>query len=164
MEGEFQEFDEALGGDALGRMAHLVGRRRRMRNEVMCSPCRSPFYGKVVSREGCGDHTFLVSVSGMDKLFPTEPLSAKLYAATTMPTRFRVSDTFAEVSKVGVPEVDVIVGTDYLPGSVTFLRFYKLITGRDFVGLDEPIEERDAGLPVFRYNRGYKGTQERSDA
>lgn len=155
MDGEFQEFDESLGSDALGRMAHLISQGHRIRNEIMCSPCGSPFYGKIVSKYGGGSLIFLLSISGVSKLFPMEPLSAKLYAATTVPVRFKTSDLFAKVSKIKSPYVDILIANDYLPGSAVFLKFYKLASGVDFVGLDDPIE-RDQILPVFRYNRGYK--------
>ena len=154
MEGESQQFDESLGNDALGRMAHLVTAGQPIRNEVMTSPCRSPFYGKVVKRKGGESSTFLLSVAGADKMFGKEPLSARLYAATTVPVSFHVSDLFAEASGVKAENVRVLIATGYLPGSVPFMRFYRVFSGRDFVALDDPCENDK--IPVFRYDRGYK--------
>ncbi len=164
MEGEFQGFDESLGSDALGRMARLVAYWPSGRNDIMTSSCPSTFYGKVVSRQGRGDLSFLLSVVAVYKLFPCEPLSAKLYAATTVLVRFRTTEVFVEASGVKSPEVDVLIANDYLPGSVVFMRFYKLVSGKDFVAVDEPVVSRDFKLPVFRYNRGYRSGEVQKDA
>jgi hypothetical protein len=97
----------------------------------------------------------MVTVDAAKKLFPLEPLSAKLFAATTVPVRFKMSPEAKSVVGVPMAELDVLIANDYLPGSVVFMRFYMLASGLSWVWLRES-SEKDARLPIFRYNRGYK--------
>ena len=154
MEGEGQDFDENLDGDALGRMAHIIAAGFPSINEVMKSPCESPFYGKVLTADGA--YSFLLDCEHVDKYFPHEPLSAKLYAATTALVRFKNTEQFIRDSGCESQFVDIILASDFLPGSVAFMQFYRLVSGRWFVGIRDLREFNGQSLPCFRYNRGYR--------
>jgi len=155
MDGPSQEFDEKLGNDGLGKMANLVATGREVLNQVMSCSFRCPFYGQVVCHVPRRNSTFMLSLSGFEHMFSSAPLSARLYAATTVPVRFETTHMFSEESGVGAKEVDIIIANDYLPGSVVFMRFYKVMTGKDYVVLRDFDERMDSKIPVFRYNKGY---------
>lgn len=153
-EGEFEDFDPSLidYGDAFGRMAKHVSSGFPAINEVMRCHCASGFYNKVLVREGVS--TFLLDCHKADRYFPAEPLSAKLYAATTVPVRFRNTSSFAEESGWVGEFVNVIMASDFLPGSSAFINFYHLMSKRFFVGVAEKFRGRN--MLRFRYNRMYK--------
>ena len=155
-DGEFQDFDENLKGDAFGRMAHIVATGQPVLNEVMKSPCESPFYGKVIMKEGAS--SFLLDCNKVDKYFPCEPLSSKLYAATTTFVRFQNTEQFSEDSGCEDEFVDIVLASDFLPGSVSFTQFYRVVSGRWFVGIRDLSDFVGLKIPLFRYNRGYRSS------
>lgn len=154
MPGDFVEFDSKLEGDGLGRMAHLVGHGTPVLNDMMRCPGISPFYGKVLTAFD-GSH-FIVRSDSVQRYFPHEPISAKMYAATSVPVEVKNTDQFREKTGCMTDKVAIVVTSDYIPNLPVFMNFYKVITGRDFVGVMNP-ENCPKNVPVFRYNRGYRG-------
>ncbi len=154
MADESVEMDEKLPGDAFGRMAHIVAHGGIAINEVMTTRGWSPFYGMML---GCGgSRCFAVNGDTVDYYFPQAPLSAKMYAATTVPVMFENTELFADASGCKDETVAVMVSSEYMPGLPTFMRFWKITSGRDMVCLIEPKSLRPSkSVPLFRYNKGY---------
>lgn len=153
-EGDFEEFDDKLNSDALGRMANLVSNGVDVVNEVMTCPCPSSFYGRLITNKVKDNTTYLVRVEEIPRFFPCEPISATLYAASTVPVSFRNTDCFSKSSGCANETVGVVMANAYIPGTVEFLRFYKLFCGRGYIATLPTIDCSSA--PLFRYNRGYR--------
>ena len=148
-------------GDALGRAAHLVsiGMPVVVRTRVM--PGRSWFHGRVLSRQFSPSSVCLVR-DDASRSFPDLPVSALTGAATTVPVMATPSDEFRK--KTGWEEgmIPVMVTSEAVPGSVTFMRFCKVMAGMDFVAsTDVKKAFLTEKVPLFHYNMGYKVPRER---
>jgi len=153
IDAESVDVKENLPGDVYGRMAFLLKNGIPVVNQAMRTPCRSDFYGNIMER-GPGAKRYVVSQDDADKYFPSEPLSIKLYAATTVFVRMSGTDEFAELA--GNHEVDVLIATPFIPGIQEFMGFLRLMTGIGLVASIRPNEifpRKKIGL--FRYNKGY---------
>lgn len=153
--GQGIEFDEKLNGDAFGRMADIINHGSPVLNEIMTCPGISPFYGKVLTRNTCDLSTFIVRCDAVDKYFPCEPISAKMYAATSVPVEMKNTEMFRKDSGCDKDKVNIMVASDYVPGLQAFMTFYKIMSALSFVGVAE-FEDFPKNIPVFRYNRGYR--------
>jgi len=155
--GESQVFDEALEGDAFGRMADLVSKETPVLNDVMSCPCESAFYGRVLTKKTTAhEAVFLVRCQSVSSYFPSEPISAKMYAALTVPVEFKNTERFAKVAAYNEEKVRVLVSSDFIEGTTTFLRFYQLMCGMDFVATVDRSFVDGSKTPLFRYDKGYR--------
>ena len=153
---ECVEFDAKLNGDSFGRMADIVKQGMPVLNEIMTCTGISPFYGKVITRNTKNLSTFIVRSDAMDKYFPCEPISSKMYAATSVPVEMSNTVEFSKDSGCGSEKVNIMVASDYVSGLQVFMTFYKIMSGLSFVGVGNPKDFKKT-IPVFRYNKGYKG-------
>lgn len=150
---ESVEMEENLKTDVYGRMGFLIKNGLPVVNQVMKTGYRTDFYGNIMER-GPGAKRYIVSADDMDKYFPHEPLSAKLYAATTVFVRMKGTEEFAELA--GSSEVDVMFGTPFIPGAQEFMGFLKLMTGNGVIASIRPYETFPRkNIALFRYNKGY---------
>ena len=149
-------FDAHLDGDGLGRMADVVKKGIPVLNEMMTTIGVSPFYGKVLHSGWVPGSQVLVRIPEIDQFFPYTPISAKNYAATSVPVRMEITEKFRNEAMPGYNEkfVDVFVVTDYVPGISTFLRFYKTFSGKGFVFTTE--RDLTRKMPIFRANKAYR--------
>jgi hypothetical protein len=159
MDAEFVEFDKNLEGDGWGRMAYHVSRGRPVVNQMMSNPGMQLFYGRVLTDGvgGCG--TYIVRLQEMDRFFPTEPLSVKLYGAMCVPVRMATTEAFARETGWRGPVVDVMCVSDMVWNLPTFAGFYRAMSGgKGFFGVSDAKDVRQTvgkGI-VFRHDREYK--------
>jgi len=155
-EGEKIDFYERLQDDAFGVMADALKHGTPVLNEIMTCPCESAFYGRVLVPKWIPGASVLLRCGMADAFFPCEPLSAKLYAMTTVPVMLSNTESFEKKTECTEKEVPVMLATDFVPRLVTFMRFHKLFTGRDWV-FSVPLD-KFPGRPPFRwrYNRAYR--------
>ena len=153
LNGEFVEFDEKLDGDGYGRMADIVKQGVSVLNKMMNSVGISPFYGKVIVAGNTS--SFIIRREVLDKYFPCEPVSAKLYACSSVPVEMGNTELFKNESGCGSDKVNVVVSSDHIPYLQVFTTFYRVMSGRSFVGVKNSEDFAD-NIPVFVHNRGYK--------
>jgi hypothetical protein len=154
--GEHIEFDPNLEGDGYGRMADVVHKGMPVLNDMMRGPGISPFYGRVISRRVVEPYTFLIRSESVNRYFPTEPVSAKVYAATSVPVEMKNTKAFMSASGCNAEKVNMVVSSDFIPGLPVFLNFYKIMSGDDFVGTICPKQIiPHKKVPVFGYSKGY---------
>jgi len=155
---EDMEFDDGLEGDALGRMAHIVGNGVPVLNEIRIPVGCSPFYGKIISDRPLGEMGFY-AIKGdlIDLYFPYEPVSLKYYASATAFVEVKNTEKFKEVSGYEGETLSILNISDYIYDLPTFIKFYVLIAKTGFVAINESelIKGRKT-VPVFRYNKGYR--------
>ena len=149
-------FEANLDGDGLGRMADVVKSGIPVLNEMMTTIGVSPFYGKVLHSGWVPGSQVVVRIQEMDQFFPHAPISVKNYAATSVPIRMETTEKFRKAVMTGYNEqfVDVFVATDYVPGSSTFLRFYKTFAGKGFIFTTDRDPKR--AMPIFRADKAYR--------
>lgn len=154
---KFVEFDPKMEGDGYGRMADLVRKGVPVLNEMMCGPGLFPFYGKVLTDGLQGASVYVVRSQEMADFFPSETLSVT-YAAMCVPVRVRNTEAFQKASGWRADWVDVVAASDMVPGVSTFMRFYKVMSGRGLFGVSGAKEViiLKKTAPVFRYNRAYR--------
>jgi hypothetical protein len=158
VDGKAFEFDSKLEGDGYGVMANVIAKGGMVLNEMMTCPGISPFYGKVLSKVApSANSTFLVKYDAMDRYFPSEWISTKSYAATSVPVEVRNTDKFKKASGLNTEKVRIVVATDYIPMLPSFMNFYNLLSGQDCVAAT------DGGsllsithLSIFRNNKAYR--------
>jgi hypothetical protein len=156
-----REFDPKLEGDGMGRMADLVANDLLPVNEYKESIGVSPFYGKTLHRDWQEGSLCIVRMVDMDRLFPTVPISAKNYVATSVPVRMETTPQFRAETGYNGEHVDVFASTDYVPDVATFMRFYKTFSGRSFVWASEQDRVIQKPIvPVFRNDRAYRVKRE----
>ena len=86
LDAQFIDFDEKLPDDGYGKMAHLVQSYTPVVNQMMQTPCFSPFYGRLLSYgRWWSEPVFLMRRIVAEKYFPHEPISIREYAASWMP-------------------------------------------------------------------------------
>jgi len=154
-------FNPKLDGDGLGRMAELVGKRKaRVLNQMRVVPGISPFYGNVIGPAGDG---YIVSGDCVLKFFPWEPINSTLGAATCVPVEMTPSDEFRKLSGDDRERVNVFVSSEHVNGLPTFMRFLKIMSGMDFVGVTPWKGSSPEGV-VFRHSRGYNTLFEKSES
>jgi len=147
-------FDEKLFGDGYGQMAYMIFKGLPVFNMMMNCPCVSPFYGKVLAEKTGYPPTFIVRREAVDNLFPGISASV-VYAATSVPVRIKNTSSFMSVSQFKEDVLDIVVASDFIPELPVFMNFYKIMSGKDFVGTTLPeqlVSKKD--IPVFGYN-GY---------
>ena len=148
-------FDDSMEDDAFGRMAHLVAAGIPVLNEVM-KGMGNPFYGKVLSKGLTWDGVACVRSAQVSMMFPHAPVSAKRYAATGMPVEMRVSQEFRAATGWMSDRVPALIVSDFIPGSVAFMRFYTLFEGKTVVWASHPsVFEKAEGMAIFRHHEGY---------
>ena len=146
--------DDKREGDVMARVGFLASKGVSVLNQVMATPCRSDFYGNVLEM-GEGAPGYIVSVDDMDRYFPTAPLSAKHYAATTVFVEMEGTEDFEEVA--GVRRAPVMFATPFMPGSQVFMGFFRRMSRKGAVGSFRPHEHKSrGGVTLFRYNEGYR--------
>jgi hypothetical protein len=155
-----QEFDPVMNADGLGRMANLVAKGKPVLNQMRKGPCVREFYGSVVSRDGKG--TWMMMSGEATRMFPSEPASLKSHVARFVPVQVESTEKFREATGCDDVLVDLLVASDAIPGSTTFLKMYFPYSGRKAVCLVDP-KSSDAprNAPVFRYNRGWRMSEDR---
>jgi len=164
---EHKDFDPSMDGDGYGRMADLVAHGLFAVNEMMKTVGVSPFYGKVLHRDCLPESQMIVRRVDVDRLFPSIPVSAKNYAAVSVPVMMETTSQFRAETGYNGPFVSVFVSTDYVPGVSTFMRFYKTFSNMGHVytsNLERMATDGAGGLsammrncvPVFRSNRAYR--------
>jgi hypothetical protein len=161
IDAESISYDPVLEGDAMGRMADVVARGMPAVNEMMTTVGVSPFYGRTLFRDETSGIA-MVRISEMDYLFSTVPVSAKNYAATSVPVRMRNTDQFAERTGYNGTFVDVFVATDYMLGVCDFLRFLAVTTKKGIAFSADQIRVKHADMvSVFRWDRAYRVPREK---
>lgn len=160
------KYDPVLDGDGFGRMADLVAHDLLCDlmpvNEIKTTIGLSPFYGKVLHKKWIKGSQIIVRIEMMDELFPNIPISAKNYAATSVPVKMETTSQFSELTGYNEPFADVFVATDYVPGVSVFMRFYKTLSGRGFVFTsDQGNVQHGPIVPVFRGNMAYRVLREK---
>jgi hypothetical protein len=155
---EAQEFDPKLEDDKYGRMASLIHNGMAVLNQIYEGPGAWPFYGNVLTNE---PHPvvgmFIVNSSVVAEYFPTDPVSAKFHAATTRPIMMTPSPEFRSMTGCTREKVSVIVSSDFIPGTTTFMNFYKMMSGKDWCAITPShLVEPCKTIPVFRYNKAYR--------
>jgi hypothetical protein len=156
IDAEYNEFDPALDGDGYGRMADLVTHGLFPVNEMMWTVGISPFYGKVLHRDWLPESQMIVRRVDVDRLFPSVPVSAKNYAATSVPVMMETTRQFRAETGYNGPFVNVFVSTDYVPGVSVFMRFYKTLSNKGYVYASGLGRMKSNCIPVFRSNRAYR--------
>jgi len=158
---ECRKFDPKLDGDGMGRMADLVANNLLPVNEYKTALGVSSFYGKILHKEWMEESVCIVRMTDMDRLFPNTPVSAKNYAATSVPVKMETTSQFREEAGYNKSDVEVFVSTDYLPDCATFMRFYKTFSGKSFVWASDmdKIDHKPI-IPVFRHNGAYRVKRE----
>jgi hypothetical protein len=154
------EFDLRLPDDGMGRMADAVAQGLYVVNQTMSSIGIPIFYGMTLSREWLGTGHVIVRGDVIDKFFPNTPISAKYFAATTVPVSMSVSGEFRKVSGYNGKVIDVVVANEAEPGLDAFMSFYKAISKREFVFVTKDVQHRDI-VPVFRFDRAYRVKKEK---
>lgn len=156
MDAKSVEFDSKLQGDGYGVMANVVAHGVPILNEMMICPGVSPFYGRVLLRNFVPNAAYLVRCEVMQEYFPYEPVSAKTYAATSVPVEFANNERFMKISGCTSEKVNVVVVSDYIPMLPVFMNFYKIMSGLDFVVtlLGDILSSKI--VSVFRHSRAYR--------
>lgn len=149
------KYDKTLAGDAYGNMANTVCRGLPVLNEIMSCPGISPFYGRVLADKSGQPSTYLIRSDAIGLFFPHEPLSATHYAATSVPVEVTNTTSFMRQSGCKDEKVNIVVSSDYIPSLPVFMNFYKIMSGKDFIGTTNPIQLSTKKLPVFRYSEAY---------
>ena len=158
---EFQAYDSKLAGDGLGRMASVVASNGFAVNEICLPLGISAFYGRTLFRDADPGRppSFIVQTKSMDKYFPTVPISLKHYAATSVPVMVDMTNEFRKATGCMEDKVAVLASTDHIRGLPDFMRFYQLMTGRDWLCFSDKLSIMGFGtckrVPVFRYNKAY---------
>jgi hypothetical protein len=155
LDAESIDVTDNLPGDVFGKMTWAMKSGNPVLNQAMKCEYDSPLYNRVMSL--AHGSSYLVAMEDMDRFFPTEPLSAKAYAATTVAVRMRNTDEFAEESGAQTNEVDVVSVSEFLPGSVPLMGFVKVMTGKSVIGLLRPEEVKPLFMmPLFRHDKIYR--------
>jgi hypothetical protein len=156
---ESMEFDKELDGDGVGIMARCVGEVGTPAiNEMRSSLGISPFYGKTLASIPISEKTtYLMLPEDASRMFATEAISVKGYAASSVPVRVKCTEQFKEHSRCPRDEADIFLMTHYLPDTVTFMGFYMKMSGKIIATSCTPETViSDKTLPVFRYNKAYR--------
>ena len=159
LEAEYQEFQPDLDGDGLGRMAGLVAKGLPVWNQMRKPLGVTAFYDRMLVKEvdpgiPC---VYIVRLASMDTYFPSEPISARLYAASTVPVAMKVTDEFRAATKCEGETVWVLSATEHVTGLPQFMQFYQLMSGMDWVVSVEPKSvDPIQNMPVFRHDKGYR--------
>lgn len=164
---DFQEYDSNLDGDGMGRMASVISRNGFAVNQIMTPVGISGFYGRTLFRDVDENREplFIVQTKSMDKYFPAASISMKHYAATSVPVVIPNTDEFRKATKCTADSVAVLASTDHIRGLPEFMRFYQVMSGRDWVCFGDKYAAKGfkscKRVPVFRYNKAYMVPLER---
>ena len=154
---EAQEFDMRLGADGIGRMAYLMKSGMPVLNQMMRTPCMSPFYGRIIaSGKWWGEPIFLMRSQSAAEYFPSEQLSVRNFAASWAVVSVDNTDKFSLASGWGKEKVRLCVAAEYIPELPTFMKYLQSMTGKDFIASSStkaiPVPRE---IPLFRYNKAY---------
>jgi hypothetical protein len=155
LDGHCSEYDAKLNGDGYGQMANAVRKGFPALNEIMSCPSISPFYGRVLAEKSGTPSTYLIRSDAVGRFFPHEPISITYYAATSVPVEVTNTTSFMRQSGCKDEKVNIVVSSDHIPYLPVFMNFYKVMSGKDFVGTTNINQLRAKKLPVFRYNGSY---------
>jgi hypothetical protein len=147
-------WDDSMDGDRCGKMARHLALGGDIYNDAYIGCGKTRFYGTEISGELKKNDVVMVRSNMVNEYFPDTPISAKVYAATSVPVRMKTSDKFRKDVGYEGKEVNVLVASDHIPWSSTFLNYYKMASGKNWVSLSSMINDRE--LPIFRYNRVYR--------
>jgi hypothetical protein len=82
--------------------------------------------------------------------------------ARFVPVQVESTEKFREATGCEDVLIDLLVASDAIPGSMTFLKMYFPYSGRKAVCLLDPkSSDAPTNAPVFRYNKGWKMNEER---
>ena len=149
-------FQKNLPDDAFGTMADAVRSGTPVLNEIMKIPCSSGFYERILTKHWQSGAVVIMNIARLDEMFPFEPISAKVYAMTSVPVLMRNTDQFQKLTECTEKEVPVMAATDFTPKIVTFMSFYKLFSGKDFVFSVKSSNFISHQSMIWRYNKAYK--------
>jgi hypothetical protein len=160
LSGEQIEYESNLDADCYGRMANSLLKGHAVWNQIYKGPMAGPFFGNILTNVVHPEidvPVFMVRQSSMDEYFPDTPISAKYYAATTVPVAMKPSDKFKKATNCDKDLVSVMVSSDFIPGVADFMRFRQLMSGKDWVCVcPNMLVMPFKTMPVFRYNKAYK--------
>jgi len=163
---EFMEFDESLQdyNEPYGKLAYAVCKHgKKSLNQIKNGIGISPFYSKVISTEILSDDpVFLVSYEHMEKYFPDEYISARGFAATSVPVMLNNTDSFKKDSKYDGSKVNVFAVVSEYSDALVFFNFGHAMAGTKIVSsyCPESLKIEKINL-VYRYNKSYQVTEER---
>ena len=155
---ESQAYDPKLEDDCYGRMALLVAQGMPAHNDIYAGSGSTPFYGNTLCNAVNPDidiPVVMVRSQSMNKYFPETPISAKHFAATSMPVTMKTSNEFRRAANTDAELVSVLVASDFIPGSPEFMRFYQLFSGKKWVSIIPSVIPLKT-MPLFRYNKSYR--------
>lgn len=157
MDSESIAFDPTFPDDAMGNMALRVSKGIAVVNDIRIAPGISPFYGKIVTNKIIGDPVFMIDCPMVDKYFPSECLSIKMYAATNVPVEVENTGAFRKDTGYIAGKVKILIATSYHAGFQQFMQMYNIHSGRHWVALLDPKKMKPTGpVIVFRNNKAYR--------
>jgi hypothetical protein len=122
----------------------------------MKCPGVSPFYGRALARSSSSAVAYLVRCESVNKYFPCESVSAKMYAATSIPVEFKNTSEFRKASGCELDKVNIVVVSDFILMLPVFMNFYHIMSKCDIVAVVLPENVVcPKAMPVFRYRRVY---------
>ena len=139
-------------GDKYGKMARQLSLGSDVFNDIYRGIGKTAFYGSTLSMTYSEESVVVVSSRMLKDHFLDTPISAKNYAATSVPVMMRTPDLLARHVS-GVEYIKVMVVSDYITGLSTFMTYHKLLSGKDWVFAKQDKRE---GMPVFRFDKVYK--------
>jgi len=157
---ESQEYDPKLEDDKYGRMADLVAKGIPVYNNIYSGPGGGPFYGSVLTMAPHPEmEMYIVNSESMQKYFPTDPISAKYYAATTVPVIMSPSEECKDIAGSKQDKMSVMASSSFAIGMTTFMNFYKICSGRDWCSMNPArLIAPNKTLPLFQYDKAYRVT------
>jgi len=157
LEGSCQHYEDDLEADGLGRMADLVAKGMTVCNDMMTTPMREAFYGRVLSFRSYGEPVYLLRSGEARKVFEGEIVQVRDYAAMTVPVETDNTEQFSRMTGCLSKKVRFMVSSSYRRGMSDFLRFLKAMSGRGWVASSSPKSfVPEMGVPVFRHHGGYR--------
>jgi hypothetical protein len=147
-------FATNLPNECYAKLGECVGKSIPAVNTIRDFVGISPFYGRIISTRKINEEPiFLISMTHVDEFFPTEAISVKNYAATSVPVRVKCGAKFKEHLDIDEDQVTIFVLSSYIEGQVTFGNFYQLLSGK-VVSMSFDIGSANIdNLPVFTSNR-----------
>ena len=137
-------------------------------NEVKTVVGVSPFYGRTLNREGARGDQIIVRAAEVDQFFPQVPISAKNYAATSVPVRMVTTEQFRRTSGYNeefadvfrlmrqlriIPDVGDPAGTIDDISDIIAEFLFQLIQGGDFF-LERPMEQTGDNSVEIEFHGG----------
>jgi hypothetical protein len=148
------EFANNLPSECYAKLGECVGKSVPAVNTIRDFVGISPFYNRIISTRRINEEPiYLISPNHVDEFFPTEAISVKTYAATSVPVRVKCGAKFKEHLGIDDDQVTIFVLSSYIEGQVTFSNFYQLLSGK-VVSMSFDIQSTKIDdLPIFTSNR-----------